>query len=344
VSYASGTLTVVDDVVAVTPAQNTPIGPEVSAVVGLSGTHAGANVIVEGRIGSGSIWYPIGTITGNTFAPTNGSTYTLATNGTAVLRGAIAGYSEVRARLTAISSGSVAAEVDTQPAGSVSGSGGTIIATVPATSTFSAGITFNGATGANDLVIPDNLADALSILEAANVYLRCVTTNGSESVQLGQATTVTSAGANALAVGPNGATNPTLKVDGSTASAATGLQVKSAAAAGGLALSVISSGTNEALTLDSKGTGTLTLNGTATGGITTPRTVTTQSGQAATAGGGAAVLAFGADGLGIYFGSGAPTISAAKGSLYVRTDGSSTSTRVYVNNGTTNWVAVTTAS
>lgn len=49
--------------------------------------------------------------------------------------------------------------------------------------------------------------------------------------------------------------------------------------------------------------------------------------------------------LGVYFGSGAPTVSAAQGSLYMRTDGSSTSTRMYVNSdGGTTWVAVTTAS
>ena len=42
---------------------------------------------------------------------------------------------------------------------------------------------------------------------------------------------------------------------------------------------------------------------------------------------------------------GAPTLSAAKGSLYLRSDGSSTSTRMYVNtDGTTGWTAVTTAT
>ena len=49
--------------------------------------------------------------------------------------------------------------------------------------------------------------------------------------------------------------------------------------------------------------------------------------------------------LGVFFGSGAPTLSAAQGSLYLRTDGSSTSTRMYVNtNGSTGWTAVTTAT
>jgi hypothetical protein len=47
----------------------------------------------------------------------------------------------------------------------------------------------------------------------------------------------------------------------------------------------------------------------------------------------------------VFTGSGAPTLSAAKGSLYLRTDGSSTSTRVYVNtNGTTGWTNLVSAT
>lgn len=50
-------------------------------------------------------------------------------------------------------------------------------------------------------------------------------------------------------------------------------------------------------------------------------------------------------GVQILVGSGAPTVSAAKGSLYVRTDGSSTSTRLYVNtNGSTTWTNFTSAA
>lgn len=49
--------------------------------------------------------------------------------------------------------------------------------------------------------------------------------------------------------------------------------------------------------------------------------------------------------LGIFFGSGLPTLSAAQGSLYLRTDGSSSTTRLYVNsNGSTTWVNITTPS
>lgn len=50
-------------------------------------------------------------------------------------------------------------------------------------------------------------------------------------------------------------------------------------------------------------------------------------------------------GFGIYYGSGAPTVSAAQGSIYLRSDGSSTSTRMYVNtDGSTTWTNVTTAA
>jgi hypothetical protein len=90
--------------------------------------------------------------------------------------------------------------------------------------------------------------------------------------------TITSASANALAVGPNGTTGPAFNVDASTASSITGLNVKSAASGGGLSVSVVSNGsTNENLTIDAKGSGTVTINGTATGGITLSRAVTLSS-------------------------------------------------------------------
>jgi hypothetical protein len=49
--------------------------------------------------------------------------------------------------------------------------------------------------------------------------------------------------------------------------------------------------------------------------------------------------------FGIFFGSGAPTLIAAKGSLYMRTDGSSSSDRMYINtDGASAWTAVFTAA
>jgi len=48
---------------------------------------------------------------------------------------------------------------------------------------------------------------------------------------------------------------------------------------------------------------------------------------------------------GIYSGAGAPTLSATKGSLYLRTDGSTTNDRAYINtDGATTWTALTTAA
>ncbi len=49
--------------------------------------------------------------------------------------------------------------------------------------------------------------------------------------------------------------------------------------------------------------------------------------------------------FGIYFGSNVPALSAAQGSLYLRTDGSSGTTRMYVNTtGSTTWTAVNTVA
>jgi hypothetical protein len=53
----------------------------------------------------------------------------------------------------------------------------------------------------------------------------------------------------------------------------------------------------------------------------------------------------GATGPTVTSGTGAPTASAPQGSLYLRTDGSSVSTRDYINtNGGTTWTSITTAT
>lgn len=50
---------------------------------------------------------------------------------------------------------------------------------------------------------------------------------------------------------------------------------------------------------------------------------------------------FAQTGFGIYAGSGTPTLGAGTGSLYLRTDGNTTTSRLYVNsNGSTTWVAM----
>lgn len=83
-------------------------------------------------------------------------------------------------------------------------------------------------------------------------------------------------------------------------------------------------------------------------GIRTAKYFWSQYNVAVTAGGSTTpILASGTSVVGpnIYTGSGAPTVTAPKGSLYLRTDGSSTSTRLYVNtDGATTWTSCTTAA
>jgi hypothetical protein len=85
----------------------------------------------------------------------------------------------------------------------------------------------------------------------------------------------------------------------------------------------------------------------ASSSITTSADIQVRSGTAIPAGGtaGVGVKLSSTSNFGVFFGSGAPTLSAAKGSLYLRSDGSTTNDRLYVNtDGSTTWTAVTTAA
>ena len=102
------------------------------------------------------------------------------------------------------------------------------------------------------------------------------------------------------------------------------------------------------------GTGVVSGTGNVTGGnvlsgalVSAVGAATILSGTAIPAGGttGAGYKLSSTANLGVFFGSGVPTLSAAKGSLYLRTDGSTTNDRMYVNtNGSTVWTAVTTVA
>lgn len=90
-------------------------------------------------------------------------------------------------------------------------------------------------------------------------------------------------------------------------------------------------------------TGAVTTTASFGSSVSTPGTVTANSGTAPTAGGMAAFLASSTANFGIFVGSGAPTVTAAQGSLYLRTDGTTTNDRIYVR-GSAAWIAITTAS
>ena len=90
-------------------------------------------------------------------------------------------------------------------------------------------------------------------------------------------------------------------------------------------------------------TGAVTTTASFGSSVSTPGTVTANSGTAPVAGGASAILATSTANFGIFVGSGAPTVTAAQGSLYLRTDGTTTNDRIYVR-GSAAWIAITTAS
>src|SRR5258708_2613530 len=69
--------------------------------------------------------------------------------------------------------------------------------------------------------------------------------------------TITDATSSALAVGPNGATNPVFQVDGSVSSSAVGAKMVGAATGTPAVFQVIGSGTNEGLDIKPKAAGNI---------------------------------------------------------------------------------------
>jgi hypothetical protein len=89
------------------------------------------------------------------------------------------------------------------------------------------------------------------------------------------------------------------------------------------------------------GVGSALLDLTSTAGIVLSPTASIPAGGAA----GNGYMFSSTVNYGIFFGSGAPVLSAAKGSLYLRSDGSATNNRAYINtDGSTTWTALTTAA
>lgn len=174
------------------------------------------------------------------------------------------------------------------------------------------------------------------------------------AITLGAATGVTGAltgtstSASALAVGANGATNPVLKINANTASVASGLEIIGAASGSGVAVNAIG-GTNELLALNGKGNAGVTIAAAGTGPLVIGSGTNGPTVLKGTLTGGGLLtcaLQVATSGPLVYSGSGVPTISAAvQGSIYLRSDGSSTSTRLYVatnNSGT--WASCTTSA
>ncbi len=123
-------------------------------------------------------------------------------------------------------------------------------------------------------VIAVTCGDDGTVLQNAILLPAATQIGGQTVVALG---TITSTSATAFAVGRQGATNPVFNVNANTSLVVTGVSLVGAAAAAGMAIVTTSSATDEALKIDAKGAGTLTLNGTATGKVIAGRFLNVKS-------------------------------------------------------------------
>lgn len=213
-----------------------------------------------------------------------------------------------------------------------------------------------------DIVVDDVTLDALTV--TGNTILGNAV---SDTLTVTGATTIHSTAALAFAVGAVAAgATPVFSIDAATSSAVAGLKITGAATGGTVAVVTTDSGSNTNLTINAKGTGTIgigsvstgavtitpatTVTGvlTATAGVTSPAGVATRSATAVPASAGALAAGAGfsmfSTPISLWVTSDTPAFSAQKGDICINTAGSSSSTRLYINNGTTNWVAISTAS
>jgi len=114
---------------------------------------------------------------------------------------------------------------------------------------------------------------------AGAVTIGNVSTGG---VNLGSATTVTSNSVTSLNVGPNGTTNPVFGVDSSVASSQAGLRVSGAATGGTVKILTTDPGSNNNLSINAAGTGTVSIANTSTGNVTVGNVTLTRPASTAT--------------------------------------------------------------
>lgn len=130
----------------------------------------------------------------------------------------------------------------------------------------------------NVQIINTNPTPASVAINTCTLAGAVLCTNG-ESVLNGE-TIVSAALSNAFSVASSGTA---FNVDASAVSLATGINIKGAAAGGGAAISVLSSGTNEPLTIDAKGSSLITIGGVSTGGTVLGTSATSPLFNASTA-------------------------------------------------------------
>ena len=235
-----------------------------SPVLGVPGSVTGSLSFAGVTSGTLSIFAQAAAGTGSLTLPSISGTGTFAVNASApVVLNAVTGNLTCPTCVTSSGGGAITgvSPISVSAAGAVSipsttGSGSTVVLqTSPSLITPALGVAtgtslaINGCTiGANGLCVTGSAAISAAL------------TSGQH--------TITSNATQALAVGANGTTNPALNVNASVASAVTGLAITSAAAGGGVALSVGSSAVNDNMTIDARGSGTICLGCSSTGRIT----------------------------------------------------------------------------
>ena len=138
---------------------------------------------------------------------------------------------------------------------SVTGNAGT--ATTLQTARNINGVSFNGSA---DITVPAAAGTLTGATLAAGVTSSSLTSLGTLSaLNVGGVGTITSTSAAAFNVGANGATNPVLSINASTASVATGVAIAGAATGTATTITATGPGTNEALTIQSKAAGNMTV-------------------------------------------------------------------------------------
>jgi hypothetical protein len=173
----------------------------------------------------------------------------------------------------------------------------------------------------------------VTVTSAATGGTPFIRSNGTDS-NISLSISATGTGAVVLRTNSNATTQ--LQVT-HTASAVNNAQITGATTGNAPQFAVGGSDTDIDLYLAPKGTGL----------VRTPASLLAHSATAIPAGGtaGAGLRVSSTSNFGVFFGSGAPSLSAAKGSLYLRSDGTTTNDRAYINtNGSTTWTALTTVA
>lgn len=159
---------------------------DTEALVVVGGTFTGATFAIDGLVrGTDATWIPLSIINRKTKVRSSGSEAAADSTVTA-WQVDVGGCSKIRVYPSAGTPTAATAVVGSGTQSDFS-TGGAIVQVVnSALSTFGAGIAFGGATAANVITIPDNLADALNIKEGANSYIKITTTDGAEAITLGK--------------------------------------------------------------------------------------------------------------------------------------------------------------